>query len=126
VFESKVLRRIFGPMMEDVAGSWRRLHNEELHDLHTSLNIIRVMKPRRMKWEDHVTLIGEIRNAYIILVGKPVEKRPLRKPWHWLEGSELILGKVGTRLWTGLMAPDREWWWAVVNIKSHKSWGILN
>jgi hypothetical protein len=65
-----VLRRIFGPKREDVAGEWRRLHNEELHNLYASLNIIMVIKSRRMRWKGHVARIGEMRNACTILVGK--------------------------------------------------------
>jgi hypothetical protein len=54
VFENRVLRRIFGPKREEVAGGWRRLHNEELHNLYTSPNIIWVIKPRKVRWEGHV------------------------------------------------------------------------
>jgi hypothetical protein len=59
-------------------GSWRRLHNEELHNLYASPTI-RVIKSRRMRWAGHVAHMGEIRNAYNILVGKPEGKRPLRR-----------------------------------------------
>jgi hypothetical protein len=57
------------------AGGWRRLHSEELHSLYASLNIVRMIKSRRMSWEEHVPLMGEMRNAYRILVGKPEGKR---------------------------------------------------
>jgi hypothetical protein len=73
--ENRVLRRIFGPKREKVAGSWRRLHNEELHNLYASPNITRVIKSRKMRWVGHVTCMGEMRNAYIILVRKPEGKR---------------------------------------------------
>jgi len=53
VFENRVLRRIFGPKREDVAGGWRKQHNQELHNLHSSLNIVRVIKSRRMVWVGH-------------------------------------------------------------------------
>jgi hypothetical protein len=56
-----VFRRIFGPKREEVAGGWRRLHNEELHNLYTSPNMIRVIKSKRMRWEGHVMLVGEMR-----------------------------------------------------------------
>jgi hypothetical protein len=56
VFENRVLRRIFGPKREEVAGGWRRLHNEELHNLYASPNIISVMKSRRIRWTEHVAL----------------------------------------------------------------------
>jgi hypothetical protein len=59
-----------------VAGGWRRLHNEELHNLYSSPNI-RMIKARRMRWAGHVTRIGEMRNAYKILIVKPEGKRPL-------------------------------------------------
>jgi hypothetical protein len=58
VFENRVLRRIFGPKRGEVNGDWRKLHNEELHNLHSSPNIIRMMKSRRMRWAWHVTLMG--------------------------------------------------------------------
>jgi hypothetical protein len=76
VFENRVLRRIFGHKREEVAGHWRRLHNEELQNLYTSPNIIRVMKSRRMRWVG----LEEMRNAYSILVGKTEGKRPLGRP----------------------------------------------
>jgi hypothetical protein len=67
VFKNTVLKRIFGPKREEMAGGWKRLHNEELHDLYTSPNIIRVMK-LRMRWVGHVAHMGEMRNAYNILI----------------------------------------------------------
>jgi hypothetical protein len=70
VFKNRVLRRMFGPKREEVAGGWRRLHNEELHNLYASPNIIRVIKPRRLRWEGHVARMAEIGNACTILVGK--------------------------------------------------------
>jgi hypothetical protein len=75
VFENKVLRRIFGPKRDEVMGGWRKLHNEELHDLHSLSNIISVIKSGRMRWARHVAQMGEKRNAYKLLVGKPEEKR---------------------------------------------------
>jgi hypothetical protein len=74
VFENRVLRRIFGTKREEVAGGWRRLYNEELHNLYASPNIIRVMKSRRMTWVGHVARMGQMRNAYNILSGKPEVK----------------------------------------------------
>jgi hypothetical protein len=76
VFENRVLRRIFGPKREEVAGGWRRLHNEELHNLYTSPDVIRMIKSRRMSWARHIVCVGVMRNAYKILVGKPEGKRP--------------------------------------------------
>jgi len=62
VFQNKVLRRIFGPTREEVAGGFRRLHNEELHNLYDSYNVIRVIRSRRKKWAGHVEHMREIRN----------------------------------------------------------------
>jgi hypothetical protein len=80
VFEISVLRRIFGPKREKVTADGRKLHNEELHNLYSSPNIIRMIKSRRMRWAGHVARMGENRNAYRILVGKPEGKRPLERP----------------------------------------------
>jgi hypothetical protein len=80
VFENRVLRRIFGPKREEVAGDWRRLHNEELHNLHASPNVIRVIKSKRMSWTGHVARMEEMRNAFKILIGKSEGKRPLGRP----------------------------------------------
>jgi hypothetical protein len=79
VFENRVQRRIFGPKRKEVMGGWRRLHNEELHNLYTSPNVIRVIKLRIMRWEEHVTCMGEVRNAHNILVGKLKRKGTIRK-----------------------------------------------
>jgi hypothetical protein len=77
VFENKVLRRIFGPKRDEVTGGWRKQHNEELCDLHSSPSIIRIIKSRRMRWAGNVARFGEKRNACRLLVGKPEGKRPL-------------------------------------------------
>jgi hypothetical protein len=74
VFENRVLRRIFGLKRDEVTGEWRKLHNEELHDLYSSPSIIIIIKSRRMRWEGHVARMGERRNAYRLLVGKPEGK----------------------------------------------------
>jgi hypothetical protein len=73
VFENRVLRRRFEPKRDEVTGDWRKLHNEELHNLYSSPNIIRMIKSRRMRWAGHVARMGETRNAYRILVGQPEE-----------------------------------------------------
>jgi hypothetical protein len=80
VFENRMLRRIFGPKRKAVTGEWRKLHNEELRDLYSSPSIIRIIKSRRTRWAGHVARMGEKRNAYRLLVGKPEGKRPLRRP----------------------------------------------
>ena len=76
VFENMVLRRIFGMRSEEVTEEWRKLHNEELNNLYSSPNIVRVIKSRRMRWAGHVARMGEERGVYMVLVGKPEGKRP--------------------------------------------------
>jgi hypothetical protein len=71
VFEIRVRRRIFGPKKDEVTGEWRRLPNEELHDLYSSPNIIHMIKSRRMRWVGHVACMGDRRGIYRVLVGKP-------------------------------------------------------
>jgi hypothetical protein len=74
-----VLRRIFGPKREE-DGSWRKLHNDELHSLYSSPNIVRVIKSRRMRWAGHVARMGEGRGVYRVLVVRPKRQRPPRRP----------------------------------------------
>jgi hypothetical protein len=69
VFENRVLRRIFGPKRDGVTGGWRKLHNEELHNLYSSPSIIIIIKSRRMRWAGHVARMGEKRNVCRLLVG---------------------------------------------------------
>jgi hypothetical protein len=80
VFENRVLRRIFGPKRDGVMGRWRKLHNEELHNLYSSPSIIRIIKLRRMRWQDMWHEWGEKRNVCRLLVGKPEGKRLLGRP----------------------------------------------
>jgi hypothetical protein len=77
VFENRVLRRIFGPTRDEVTGEWKKLHSGELHNLYSSPDMIRQIKSRRMRWAGHVARMGEGRNVYRVLVGKPEGKRPL-------------------------------------------------
>jgi hypothetical protein len=77
-FENRVLREIFGPKRDEVAGGWRKLHNEKLRDLYSSPNIIKIILSRRMRWAGHVARMGAKRNAYRLLVGKP-ERKSTRK-----------------------------------------------
>jgi hypothetical protein len=77
VFQNRVLRRIFGPKRDEVTGEWRKLHNEELHNLYSAPDIIRKVKSRRMRLARHVARMGEERKVYKVLVGKTEGKRPL-------------------------------------------------
>jgi hypothetical protein len=100
-----VLRRIFGPRRNEVAGEWRRLHNEELTDLYSSTNIVRVIKSRRMRWAGHVARMGETRDVYRVLVGKPEGRRPLGIPRRrWEDNIQTDLREVGCGCvdWIGL------------------------
>jgi hypothetical protein len=80
VFDKRVLRRIFRSKRDEVTGGWRKLHNEELHDLCSSPSIIRIIKSRRMRCAGHVARMGEQRNAYRIVVGEPEGNSPLGRP----------------------------------------------
>jgi hypothetical protein len=77
VFENRVLRRVFGPKRDEVTGEWRKLRNEEISDLYSLPNIVRVVKSRRMRWAGHVARMGGGRGVHRVLVGKPKGKRPL-------------------------------------------------
>jgi hypothetical protein len=90
VFENRVLRRIFGPKRDRVTGGWRKLHSEELHNLYSSPSIIRIIKSRRMRWAGHVERMGEKRNVYRLLVGRPEGKRPLgRSRLRWIDNIKM-------------------------------------
>jgi hypothetical protein len=80
MFENRVLRRIYGPKRDEMTGGWRKLHNEELSDLNSSPNIIRVKKSRRMRWAGHVARMVKKRVVYRVLVGKPGERDNLGEP----------------------------------------------
>ena len=80
MFENRVSRRLFGPMGVEVTGEWRKHHNEELNDLCCSLNIVRVIKSRIMRWAGHVAYMGDRRGIYRVLVAKPEGRRPLGRP----------------------------------------------
>jgi hypothetical protein len=102
VFEKRVLRRIFGPKRDEVYGDLRKLQNWELHNLYSSPDIIRQIKSRRMRWAGHVARMGEGRNVYSVLVGKPEEKRPLVRPrCRWVEGLKMDLREIGWGVWSG-------------------------
>jgi hypothetical protein len=115
VFENSVLRRIFGPEREE-DGTWRELHNDELHDLYSSPNIVRVIKSRRMRWAGHVAHMGMGRGVYRISVGRPEGKRPLGRPRRrWEDNIKLDLRETGIdgANWIRL-AQDRVQWRAFV------------
>jgi hypothetical protein len=117
VFENRVLRRIFGPKRDGVRRRWRKLHNEELHNLYSSPSIIRIIKSRRMRWAGHVARMGEKRNVYRLLVGKPEGKRPLGRPrCRWIDNIKIDLLEIGVNVvdWIGV-AQDRYRWRALVN-----------
>jgi hypothetical protein len=112
VFDSRVLRRIFGPKKDEVMGEWRKLHNKELRNLYYLPSIIIIIKSRRMRW------VGEKRNVYRLLVGKSDRKSPLGRPRHrFVNNIRMDLGEVG---WGGVdwigLAQDRNRWRALVNL----------
>jgi hypothetical protein len=116
VFENRVLRRIFGPKREE-DGSWRKLHIDELHCLYFSPNIVRVIKSRRMRWAGHMARMGEGRDVYRVLVGRPGSKRPLGRPRRrWEDNIKQDLREIGIdgANWIQL-AQDRVQWRAFVN-----------
>jgi len=116
VFENMVLR-IFGPWRDEETGERRRLHNEELNDLYSSPNIVRVIKSRRMRWAGHVARMGEERVVYRVLVGKPERRRPLGRPRRrWVDNIRMDLQQVGCGYmdWIGL-AQDRDGWRRLVS-----------
>jgi hypothetical protein len=117
VFENRVLRRIFGPKRDGVTGGWRKLYNEELHNLYSSPSIIRIIKPRRMRWAGHMARMGEKRNVYRLLVGKPEGKRPLGRPRRrWIDNIKMDHLETGVNVvdWIGL-AQDMYRWRTLVN-----------
>jgi hypothetical protein len=103
MFENRVLRRIFGPKRAEETGDWRKLDNEELHDLYSSPSIMRIIKSRRMRMEK--------RNVYRLFVGKPEGKRSLGRPRHrWVDNIKMDLEEVRRGL-----AKDRNRWRALLN-----------
>jgi hypothetical protein len=96
---------------------WRKLHNNELHSLYSSLNIVMVIKSKRIRWAGHVACMGEGRGVHKVLVGRPEGKRPLGRPRHgWENNSKMDLREIrinGTN-WIHL-AQDRVQWWSFMN-----------
>ena len=95
MFENRVLSRVLGPKRDEVTGEWRRLHMEQLYDLHTSLNVIQVSKSKRMKWSGHVARMGDGRGVHRVLIGKPEGKRPLGRPRRRWEDIKIDFQEVG-------------------------------
>jgi hypothetical protein len=110
-----VLRRIFRPKRDGVAGGWRKVHNEELHNFYSSPN--RIINSGKMRWEGNVTRMGEKRNVYRLLVGKPEGKRPLGRPRRrWMNNIKMDVLEIefGVVNWIGL-AKNRYRWSALAN-----------
>jgi len=97
---------------------WRKLHNEGLNDLHSSPNIVRMIKSRRMRWAGHVARLGERRGVYMVLVGKPEGTKPLGRPRRrWKDNIKKDLRDVGCGGMDWIeMAQDRDRWRALVNV----------
>ena len=111
------MRKIFGTRRDEVTGEWRRLHKEELNDLYSSPNIVRVIKSRRMRWTGHVARMGEEMGLYRVFLGKPEGKRPLGRPrYRWVDNIRTDLKEVGCGYmdWIGL-ALDRDRWRTLVS-----------
>jgi hypothetical protein len=108
---------IFGPKWVEVTGEWRKLHNEELHILYSSPDIIRQIKSRRMRWAGHVAHMGDEMNVYRVLMGNLEGKRPLgRQRRRWKDGIRMDIREIG---WESVdwiqLAHDRDRWRALVN-----------
>jgi hypothetical protein len=115
--KKRVLSRIFGPKRDEVRRGRIKLPNEELHNLHSSLDIIRMIISRRMRWPGHVARTGAERNAYRFSVGKPEGKRSLGRPRRgWVGNIKLDLRKVqwGSMDWIDVVQ-DTDQWRALVN-----------
>jgi hypothetical protein len=123
VFENRVLRGVFGGKRDEVTGEWRKLHNEELNDLYSLPNIVRVVKSRRMRWAGHVSRMVEDKGVHRMLVGKPEEKRSLGRPRRrWEDNIKIDLQEVGGGRgdWM-VLAQDRDGWRTLVStVKNHR------
>jgi hypothetical protein len=117
VFENRVVRKLFASKRDEVTGGWRKLHNEEFHNLYSLPSIIRMIKSRRMRWSVHVAGMGEKFNAYRILVGKPEGRRLLGRPRRrWVDNIKMDLIQIG---WNGMgwidLTQDRDQLRSLVN-----------
>jgi hypothetical protein len=117
VFENRVLKRVFGRERDEVIGEWRKLNNEELNDLYSLPNIVRVVKSRKMKWVWHVAHMGDERGVHRVLVGKPEGKRPLGRPRRrWERNIKMDLQEAGRVRGEWMeFAQDRDSWRALVS-----------
>jgi hypothetical protein len=112
-----VLRRIFGPERDEVMGQWRKVNNGDLHNLYSSPGTIRQIKSTRMRWAQHVACMGEGKNVYRVLAGKPKGKIRLRRPrCRWEDGIKIDLMEIGCRVleWIHL-AQDRDFCRTLMN-----------
>ena len=101
-FENRVLRSIFGPTRDELIRKWRKLHNDELNDLYSSPDTVRVIKSRRIRWTGHVAHMGERRGIYRFLVGKPERKGPCGRPRHRRKDNiQWFFWKWDVGAWTG-------------------------
>ena len=102
----------------EVTGEWRNLHNEELNYLYPSPNTVRVIKSRRIRWAERVTLMGERRGVYSVLVGKPEGKRSLGRPRRrWEDNIKMDFREVGCGGMDSIeLAQNRDSWRALVNV----------
>jgi hypothetical protein len=114
-FENREFR-LCGPKREE-DGSWRKVHNDKLHSLYSSPNIVRVIKSWRMRWEGHVARMEEGRGLYRVLVGRPEGKRPLGRPRRkWEDNIKMDLRETGIAVANRIqLVQDRIQWWAFVN-----------
>ena len=115
MFDSRVLRKIFGLKWDEVRGEWRRLHKQELYDLYSTPNTIRVIKSRR--WAGHVARMGDRRGTERVLVGRPDWKRQLgRYRRRWKGNIKICFQEVGWGYMDLIaVAQDRDGWWAIVD-----------
>jgi hypothetical protein len=124
VFEKTVLR-IFGPKRE-VDVSWRKLNNDELYNLYSSPNIVRVIISRSLRWAGHVARMEKTKGVYRVLVGNPEGKRPLGRPrCRWEDNIKLDLREIGIdgANWIRLSQEKVQWRASVntvMNLRGHK------
>jgi hypothetical protein len=113
-----VLRRIFGPKRDEETGGWRKLHNEDLHNLYSSSSVIRMIESKRMRWAGHIARTREKRNACRILVRKPEGRRPLRRTrCRWVDNIKIDLREIACDSGDWIdMAQVSYQWRAVVNM----------